>query len=345
MAFGWAGAAAGANDALQQLLLTAFQQQQQREASTRADAQLELQRSASTRADRQAKLGEAAMALEQLDALGQGAEVSPDVAKLLTDTPYGARVQQQQTLPSRSIPGLGGADISDPGGRQYATLIPTQAQARAQKQRSDLQTFANDPTLPAMMRRWVSARQAGLPIPNPESLETPTERSSRLDVDRQSEYADFTRRADYNAQLQARARRQVAAEAKSAPITGRDRLTAIREADEAVSRALTAMQDDFGQFPEGFDPEALRQQLREDYLATLESRAPRHTSPRVIADDSLRSIVPQPTRTGRITGDFLMPRTPTPATGGASRGPAIGSVRIINGQQAQWDGHGWLAVQ
>jgi hypothetical protein len=341
----WAGAAAGAQQA-------ARQQREEQAAQAERDmrikvlmSQLGAAEDTQKRNARDQQLQEAAITLQQADLMGQGAELSPDVAKVLSGTPYGARVQQQQTLPSRSVPGFGLVDFSDPGGRQYATIAPTQAQAQAQAQRTQLDEFANDPTLAPMMRRWVGARRAGMPVPNPESFETPSERSARLEGDRQGEFTDFTRRADYNAQIQARARRQIAAEAKSAPITGRDRLTAIREADEAASRALNAMQDDFGQFPEGFDAEGFRRQLRDEYLATLEGRTPRNTSQTLIGDESLRSIVPQPTRTGRMMGDYLMPRTSTASTSRTSGGPAIGSVRIINGQRAQWDGHGWLAVQ
>jgi hypothetical protein len=35
---------------------------------------------------------------------------------------------------------------------------------------------------------------------------------------------------------------------------------------------------------------------------------------------------------------------PAPANGDRGNGPAVGTRRTINGQLAEWDGRGWLAV-
>lgn len=393
MSFGWAGASAGASDALQQLLAQAFARKQQEEESARANAQIELQRAASKRADRAAQLGEAAATLEQLDALGQGAEVSPDIARVLSGTPYAARLESKTTLPSRSVAGFGPGvlrmmgdyliqrgstpldqnqmvDFSSPGGRAYTTLQPTQAQMREQKQRTDLDAFSNDATLPPLMRRWVSARRAGLPVPNPESLETPAERSARLDVDRQAEFGDFTRRSDYTARINAQARRQAQIEAANAPITARDRREALRLADNAASDYLRSIQNDLGVLPLGVDPEGIRQRFIDEYMSSLESpSSPRNTQRGV---ERLRDVLPRPTRTGLMTGDYLVPdrqptpkmfaagdfvltprqptaTTPTAGVGKPRSQPQLGEMRIINGERGVWqngpDGPGWYEVR
>jgi hypothetical protein len=319
--FGAAMAAAGAADALRQVRLDRAEQAERDMRMKVLMQQLGAAEDTRSRSARDQQLQEAAIALQQADLMGQGSELSPDVSKLLSGTPYGARVQQHQTLPSRSVAGLGPTDFSDPGGRAYSTLHPTQAQMREQQQRTDLEAFTNDSTLPPMMRRWVGARRAGLPVPNPESLETSTERASRLEVDRTAEFGDFTRRADYTARVNAQARRQAQIEAANAPITPRDRLTAIREADEAAARILNSMQDNLGMLPEGIDPNDLREQIRDEYLATLESSSRRPSSRTYRVIDELRPIVAQPTRTGRMTADYLMPRTPaTPRTPPAGTG-------------------------
>src|SRR5688572_31240710 len=102
MGFGWVGAAKGANDALTDMLTRAFAQrlemermQLARESGSRADRQLEAtlaaQREQTERGRRDQQLQEAAIALGQADAMGQGSELSPDIANVLRGTPYGVR--------------------------------------------------------------------------------------------------------------------------------------------------------------------------------------------------------------------------------------------------------------
>src|SRR5688500_8689030 len=103
MSFNWAGAAEGANRSLHQLLAerrAEFLQREQlkilQEASERANRQLEATLAATKeqteRSRRDQQLQEAAISLQQADAMGQGSELNPDVAGLLRATPYGARV-------------------------------------------------------------------------------------------------------------------------------------------------------------------------------------------------------------------------------------------------------------
>jgi hypothetical protein len=300
MGFNWAGAAAGAADAARQ---------QREEARHDADlkmrerillAQLSGQEDAATRAARDQQLQEAAIALQLADTGEMGAELSPDVVKQLAGTPYAARIQQHQTLPSRSVAGLGPVDFSSPGGQPYAMLKPTQAQMREQGQRSALEAVTKDQTLPAPVRRLVDLRRVGVNIPDPESLETPAERDARARTERDSDFSDFTRRADYQARIQAGVRRQAAFEAANAPVTARDRREAMRLADNAAADYLDSLKDSLGMLPDGVDAAKVRSQFIDEYMTALEPATSPANTRRVITD--LRQIV-RPQRTGRMTSE------------------------------------------
>src|SRR5688500_17146934 len=110
---GLAGAAAGASDALAEMLTRAFVQKQQEEqlklqqaANDRGERQfqatLQAQQEQTAQARRDQQLQEAGIALQMADSMGQGAELSPETVGQLSGTPYATRVQQKATLPSRS---------------------------------------------------------------------------------------------------------------------------------------------------------------------------------------------------------------------------------------------------
>ena len=262
------------------------------------------------RAARDQQLQEAAIALQQADGMGQGAELSPDVASLLTGTPYGARVEQKATLPSRTMAmpiepfkhdSVLTTPQSDPGGRAYATLRPTEAQLRDQAQRSAMEAAVNNPSLPPLVRRLIDLRRIGVSIPNPESLETPEERDQRAQTTSDANFRDFKRRTDYQASVTEGARRRAAQDA--ARIRPRDRLDAYRLADAAAADYLLSLKDESGFFPadQTVDPEAIRQQFLEQYLRALDPSAPAPASTRKIIE-GLRPV----------TG--LMPSHPTART-------------------------------
>jgi hypothetical protein len=339
MAFGWAGAANGAADAAQ--LLRDEQRQVGQDALARQESEMRMrallqQLAASNetmaRNKRGQQLQEAAITLEQQDAMGPGAEVSPGVAGVLKGTPYGARVQDHATLPSRSVPMpvniAAGANASgagpwmqaqvDPGGRQYSTLAPTATQARETGDRAALDAAVNNPQLPPPVRQLINLHRIGVRVPNPESLEMPTERDARARLAADADFADFKRRADYTGAITERARAAARRDATDPQVTPRDRREALRNADAAAADYLDTLKNITGELPKGVDPGAVRQQFIDEYLGVLEpgagdgaGRRPRR--------QPVEGLTMRPTRTGRITsGDSVVApgRGPKPQGGG-----------------------------
>jgi hypothetical protein len=154
MGFGWAGGAWGASQALQEMKARAHQEQLQR-ADQEMRRQILMQqlgasKAAEARAARDQELQEAALTLQQADAMGQGSELAPDVASKLRVTPYGVRVEDKATLPSRSLampvepparPGGGSASDGESGETDLAGLL-TNAFAQRQQGASPLMTTA-----------------------------------------------------------------------------------------------------------------------------------------------------------------------------------------------------------
>jgi hypothetical protein len=263
-------------------------------------------------ADEARKNQNAAIALQQLDAMGQGANVDPGIAATLRQTPYGVRLEDKQTLPSASIPAMGGAKISDAGGQSFTTLRPTVAQQREAGQRSELSQMASDQSLPPEMRSWVRARQAGVNVPNPESFITEGQREARAARERTADLGDFRTRANIQAGIADAARRRAANE-----VGVRDRVQALRLADAAAADWIDSIKGDYGILPEGVDPMEVQREYREAYLAVVD---PAGTKRRVI--DGLRMIVPQPGRTGtNLRTVELTPRRTGAMGGAAAAGP------------------------
>lgn len=142
MAFGFAGAAAGASDELQGMLAQKrakylgdqdliLKQAQ----SARADQELQLQRQEAQQAQAQreqaAKLQNAQIAVSQAS---PGQELTPDVAASIQGTPYAARLNTQQSLPSSTIPLATGMPAQTTAPKTITTLRPTQAQEKEQGQ-------------------------------------------------------------------------------------------------------------------------------------------------------------------------------------------------------------------
>lgn len=106
-------------------------------------------------------------------------ELTPDQFGALDGTPYGVRVNSTLSLPSRTIPELGGAALSDPGGAPVRTWRPTAADmraraadARARQEEADRRAFFG--TLPLVVRRVVEARRNGINV-GADDLKSPEE--------------------------------------------------------------------------------------------------------------------------------------------------------------------------
>jgi hypothetical protein len=143
MAFGFAGAAAGASDSLEGMLAQrraeflkqqelALRQQEEQRRAQEAAAQLAVQKDQEQRLARALTLSEAKDLVGQYDALGQGATVSPQDAQRLQGTPYAARLQTQPTLPATSMIGDPNVGMTRQslGSIDLTTLKPTQAQTQ-----------------------------------------------------------------------------------------------------------------------------------------------------------------------------------------------------------------------
>lgn len=137
MAFGFAGAASGASDALQEMLTRARaeglqreQQQMQQQAAQRAQQALDMQAEAQ-KADEADRAGQRKLQGAQI-AIGQarpGQELTPDVVGQIQGTPYAGRLQTQDTLPATGI-GM------PAGVKSFTTLTPTVEQEQAQGQQT-----------------------------------------------------------------------------------------------------------------------------------------------------------------------------------------------------------------
>lgn len=328
--FAWGAAGAGAARALSEIqearrqkevedARLALQREQQGLLRQQLMEQLGASKETRERNRRDQQLQEAQIALGQAETMGQGAEVSPDITKLVMGTPYAARLDQKSTLPSRTV-AVTGVEQSDPGGRAYSTIRPTAVQQREQGQRTELARVASDPSVPPTVRRQIDLYQrTGVHVPNPESFELPTERDARVARDRDSAFGDFSRRTDYSAGVTEAARRR----ALEDPVTPRDRRDALRLADAAAADYLSSVNSQTMGLPEGIDPEAIRQQFRDEYLAIVERRpAPGHTRRTV---EGLSRIVAAPTRTGSTSKRLMVDVMPRGGSGTPAGGPPASS--------------------
>jgi hypothetical protein len=116
---------------------------------------------------------------------------------------------------------------------------------------------------------------------------------------REAAFGDFTRRANYQATIAEAARRRATADRNT--VAPKDRADAIRYADSAAADYLKSISGEYGILPDGVDPAAIRQQFKDEYLSALEGR-------RVLDVGALKRVMPQPTRTGRMTVEGLRPR-------------------------------------
>lgn len=109
-------------------------------------------------------------------------EVDPETAASLEGTPQEGRISRRQTLPSRTIPEMGGAQSSDPGGDPFNVWTPTAAEQRTRKTEQDRDAFIG--TLPGRAGTAAKARSYGLPV-DPNDLKTPA------DIKTEQEAADL----------------------------------------------------------------------------------------------------------------------------------------------------------
>jgi hypothetical protein len=204
MPFSWAGAAAGVQNAIRQ-----------REQDALAASELEMRRQAlaaqlaGQEADRQERRAERedvnrradetrrlANAKTTAELLTPG-EVTPQQAGNLKGTPYGdVLLEDRQTLRSRTIADLGGADLSSEGGRPYSLFTGTPEQRADATQRARRQQVLADPNLPKIVGRLVQLRDAGINLPNPESLMTPAERAEAQTAEDTRAFTEYQRRAE-----------------------------------------------------------------------------------------------------------------------------------------------------
>lgn len=153
MAFGFAGAAAGASDELQRQLaqriaLARIAQEQERQARLDADnakyrdEQLHLQRDQATNVENERqyrrKLEGAQIAVE--NAPIDGTDLTPDVVGQIQGTPYASRLKTQDTLTARMGDPLNPQTVQ---GRRTVTLMPTDKQAQEQGQRTARRTVVD----------------------------------------------------------------------------------------------------------------------------------------------------------------------------------------------------------
>jgi hypothetical protein len=277
LAFDWAGAAYGAAEARrqqQQDAQAAAEFELRRRAleaqlSAAEDARVARQEDRSRDADRQ-RMENARIVAGLLTPGG----VSTEQASMLRGTPYGAALlEDKQTLPSRT--GLGESQRIDPGGQPFTVFTGTAEQRQAAAQRAAREQVLRDPNLPPLVGRLVRLRDAGINLPNPESLETQAERDAEAARERKSDFADFTRRSDYTNKLILSRQRSTAAQT----ITAKDRLQARRWAQQDAADAYDALKDANGFVPEGMSLEQLTADLEAEYLGELDPSYRRPTPP------------------------------------------------------------------
>lgn len=209
----WAGAAAGANDALQDMLVqrrAAFLQQEQLKMQQAAQAQQAAQLAAleqeraedrkhrdrvfqSDEAERtRTRRTEEARTVASL--VGPGSELAQEQAATFKGTPYEALLDTKQTLPSRTVAATG-VDISNPGGREHSVLKPTHAQAQEAGRRSaslkvvDLvrRGAPRQEVLGAMQEAGQELRPADLADPDKEYQRTTADRRALVDLQHRNE--------------------------------------------------------------------------------------------------------------------------------------------------------------
>jgi hypothetical protein len=203
MSFSWAGAAAGAADARRQQQQDAMAAQEfelrkralEAQLAGQEDARLARQEERTRQAERDRT--ETARVLSGLLTPG---EITPQQAARLQDTVFGdALLESRQVLPSRT--GLGVSERIDPGGQSFSVFTGTPEQRQSAAQRTAREQVLKDPNLPPIVGRLVRLRDVGIALPNPESLITPEERAAAEARKRETDFADYTRRADYQNEL------------------------------------------------------------------------------------------------------------------------------------------------
>ncbi|MBM3818921.1 MAG: hypothetical protein FJW14_07890 [Acidimicrobiia bacterium] len=319
--FGFAGAAAGASDALQQVLARKLIEQQQRDAL--ALQQQRIDQDADELAFRKSQATQAATERAQdrrtesarivAGLVGPGVELSPDQAATFKETPYAALVEEHATLPSRTIDATG-ISQADAGGRSYATLRPTAAQQREAGEREGRRRVVDLVKRGAPRQDILSAMsEAGQTI-TPRDLEDP---AAVGQADHQRRLAEIQASGVQSRITQAAADAARRRAAHDPVITPRDRQQAMRQADAAAADFIDSQKDAMGLLPIGVDADAIRQQFIDDYLSEIETPAGRPTprqTRRVI--DGLSRIVAAPTRTGGQSRGMMVDSMVIPVGGG-----------------------------
>ena len=300
-----AAAAGAAARSVRDILAEREEKRLQAALEARQREQMDLQkRSFDAQQEQATESRRAANAQVTASLLGPGRELNAEQETALRGTPYAALLEEQTELPSRTIAAAGGADMSSPGGRRIVTLRPTQEQARDAGQRADLARFTEDPNLPAPTRRYLKARQLGVPAQSPDSFESTGEREAREGRDRATGLADFRQRANIQAGVQDAVARRRATE-----VTPRDRVQARRWAQQDAADVYESMKDSFGLVPDGSPTlREIATELETQYMDELEPTSSSRTQTRRVLG-SLSRVVQAPTRTGssprRLVGDLV----------------------------------------
>ena len=201
MAFSWAGAAAGMAEARrqqQQDAMAAAEFDLRRRALeaqlvSAEDARVARQEESAREAERQ-RLSNAQLVAGLLTP----GPVTEQQAERLRDTPYGdVLLEPRATLPSTSTPGEAPAG----GGKPFSVFTGTPQQRQEAGRRAALSSLTQDQTLAPSLRRFLELREAGVNLPNPESLISETDRDARATRDRELEFQDFERRERLQASL------------------------------------------------------------------------------------------------------------------------------------------------
>jgi hypothetical protein len=278
---GMAGYGWGAAEALRQI-----QKDRQEQVTEGLRAKMLMEQLASSAEDRKARADErrtqnAAIAVSQAR---PGDELSPDFASQIQGTPYAARLETKQTLPSSTIPIAGGANISDRGGRTFVNLRPTVQQEQAQGQQTAKRNFVDLVKRGAPRNQIISAMaDAGGNVPE-SAFDDPnlghTQRMQEI-----AAQGEQSRRTALTSAGAARA---------AAPIGPRDRVSARRQADAAASDYLDSMARASGGFlPATVDPDAIRAQFVDAYMAELEpAAASQANTDRALIN--VRQVMPRP---------------------------------------------------
>jgi hypothetical protein len=313
MAFNWGGAAAGASEALRQI-----QKDRQDQVTEGLRAKVLMEQLASSDEERKARAEQrrtqnAAITLQQLEAMGGGAnEVDPTTAAQLRNSPYRVRLEDKATLPSSTIPGVpNGAAQSDLGGRPYATLRPTLAQEQTQGQKTAKLRFVDLVRRHAPRNDIIAAMvDAGGNVPESAFDDPNLPHAQRMEeIAAQGEQA---RRTALTSAGAARA---------AAPIGPRDRVSARRQADAAASDYLDSLARSSGGFlPANVDPDAIRAQFIDAYMAELEPASAPNASRAMSLDELQRGMRPVGSRQTPRLIDLRPRNTPRPGAGSSWTG-------------------------